>query len=443
MAIKTYRARSVSAALAQIKTDLGPEAVILHTRTQRVGGVFGLGAQTITEITATADMRIARSVAPPRPRPAIASRPASAAAVRILAQKHAALRTPDLPPRVAQDVARLVVPKAPKPSASSGGVFPSRQAPTPEKFQSPPQAPAPQADQFTTEIASLKKMVAQVLHAQRGAPGTAGPEAIERMYLDLIERDVAAELADQVVGRLKTELSHEQQNNPDAVQHAALKHLASFIPMGDAVPPPWKQSGADKPFIVALVGPTGVGKTTTVAKLAANYKLKHNLRVALVTCDTYRIAAVDQLKSYASIIEVPLEVATTPDDVRAACNKLKDMDVILIDTAGRSQRATERIIELRALLDAASPDQTHLVLASSAQKSVLMQAADRFKVLSPTHVILTKLDEAVSLGVLFSVAQRIDAKLSFVTMGQEVPDHIEAGDALRLAARVLEGELVA
>ena len=448
MAIKTYRARSISAALAQIKTDLGPEAVILHTRTQRVGGVLGIGAQTITEITATADMRLARAAAPPRPRPTSATReapastarPHSAAAARVLAQKHAAARAAaEIPKGVAQDVAQIILPKAPfareQPAPAVAQVVEPKPAPAP--------AAAPQADQFAAEIASLKKMVAHVLHAQRGAPGAIGPEALERLYLDLIERDVAAELADQVIAKLKTDLSPEQQQDSDQVRTAAQKHLASFIPVGDAVPPPWKRADGERPFAVALVGPTGVGKTTTIAKLAATYKLKHSLRVGLITCDTYRIAAVDQLKTYAGIIDVPVEVASTPAEVRTACKKLGDVDVILIDTAGRSQRAADRLEETRSLLDAASPDQTHLVLASSAEKGVLMQAADRFGALTPTHVIFTKLDEAVSLGVLLNIARRIHAKLSYVTMGQEVPEHIEAGDAERLAKLVLEGEMVA
>ncbi|MCA9292180.1 MAG: flagellar biosynthesis protein FlhF [Phycisphaerales bacterium] len=445
MAIKTYRARSISAALAQIKADLGPDAVILHTRTHRVGGVFGIGAQTITEITATADMRLARAAAPPHPRPtqstrppAVPARPNSAAAARALAQKHAAARAAaQIPKGVAQDVAQMVLPKAPPQATSSGGTV----AQVIE--HKPVQQPAPQTEQFAAEIASLKKMVAHVLHAQRGAPGAIGPEALERLYLDLIERDVAAELADQVVARLKTELTTEQQQDAEVVRTAARKHVASFIPVGDATPPPWRPAKGDKPFTLALIGPTGVGKTTTVAKLAATYKLQHGLRVGLITCDTYRIAAVEQLKTYANIIDVPIEVASTPDDVQAALKKLQGVDVVLIDTAGRSQRAADRLAETRMLLDAAAPDQTHLVLASSAEKGVLMQAAERFGALAPTHIIFTKLDEAVSLGVLLNVAQRINAKLSFVTTGQEVPDHIEPGDAQRLATLVLEGELVA
>lgn len=448
MAIKTYRARSISAALAQIKSDLGPDAVILHTRTQRVGGVFGIGAQTITEITATADMRVARAAAPPRPRTTAAVRqaptpahPTTAAGARALAQKHASVRAAaDIPRALAQDVARMVVPKAPPPQPASGGAV---QVVEPKPVHQPADAPLPQADLFAAEIASLKKMVAHVLHAQRGAPNAIGPDALERLYLDLIERDVASELADQVIARIKADLSLEQQRDPAAVRASARKHLAACIPVGDATPPPWRPAKGDKPFTVALVGPTGVGKTTTVAKLAATYKLKHALRVGLITCDTYRIAAVDQLKTYASIIDVPLEVASTPDEVRAAMANLRDVDLVLIDTAGRSQRAADRLAETRALLDAAAPDQTHLVLASSSEKGVLMQAAERFATLTPTHVIFTKLDEAVSLGVLLNVAQRINATLSFVTTGQEVPDHIEAGDADRLAQLVLEGELVA
>src|SRR5690606_21837936 len=138
---------------------------------------------------------------------------------------------------------------------------------------------------------------------------------------------------------------------------------------------------------------------------------------------------------------LPLKVVMTPAEMAAACESLADCDVILIDTAGRSPNDTARLDELRSFIDAARPHETHLVLSTAASEAVLLRAAEQFAVAQPNRLILTKLDEAVSFGVVINVAGRLGAKFSFVTTGQEVPDHIEPGHADRLARLVLDGEL--
>jgi flagellar biosynthesis protein FlhF len=188
-----------------------------------------------------------------------------------------------------------------------------------------------------------------------------------------------------------------------------------------------------------LLGPTGVGKTTTVAKLAATYKLRYGFSVGLITSDTYRIAAVDQLRTYASIIGLPIEVVTTPDDMRAAREKLADREFVFVDTAGRSQNDTRRLSELSDLLDAAGPHERHLVLGSALGEVAASRVAEKFRFLSPDRIILTKLDEAVCLGPVLGLARRVGLPYSYVTNGQEVPDHLEPARADRLARLVLDG----
>ncbi len=196
-----------------------------------------------------------------------------------------------------------------------------------------------------------------------------------------------------------------------------------------------------RPLTIALVGPTGVGKTTTIAKLAAAYKLRQGKKVGLITSDTYRIAAVDQLRTYANIIGLPLKVALTPREMAGACGSLADCDVILVDTAGRSQHDKGRLEELAAFIDAATPDETHLVLSATVAEPVLAKAAERFAVLQPTRVIFSKLDEAVHFGVIVNTCRKVGMRVSYVTTGQEVPDEIELAQADRLARLVLDGEL--
>ena len=190
--------------------------------------------------------------------------------------------------------------------------------------------------------------------------------------------------------------------------------------------------------LVALVGPTGVGKTTTTAKLAAHYRLREQRRVGLITVDTYRIAAVDQLRTYADIIDLPMEVASTPHEMRQAIGRLADLDLILMDTAGRSPRDEAQIQELKLLLDEAQPDEVHLVseLRLGRQRR-WPRVSERFAEVGANRLILTKLDEAQGLGSLLPLLRTNRLPLSYVTHGQNVPDDIEVADPVHLAQQIL------
>jgi flagellar biosynthesis protein FlhF len=217
----------------------------------------------------------------------------------------------------------------------------------------------------------------------------------------------------------------------ELVRRELVDHLAEFIPVADGSL--LSTSPDERPFTMALVGPTGVGKTTTVAKIAAAYRLRQGRAVGLITLDTYRIAAVEQLRVYAEIIGVPMQVARSQEELRQILEDMSDLDVVLIDTAGRSQKDVDRILDLRQWLDVAQPHEIHLVLASTASRSVLMNEAEEFSAVGIDRVVLTKLDEAVSFGMLVEVIHSIGKNLSFLTTGQEVPDHIETARSSRLA----------
>jgi flagellar biosynthesis protein FlhF len=260
------------------------------------------------------------------------------------------------------------------------------------------------------------------------------------MYLRLISQEMSDELADQIVNAVRAELSAEQLEDETHVRASMLRHVASFIPVAEQAVPESTSDG--RPLTIALIGPTGVGKTTTLAKLAASFKLRHHRKVALITSDTYRIAAVDQLRTYANIIGLPLEVALTPSEMKVAVDKLSASDVILIDTAGRSQNDDGRLRELQQFIAAANPHEVHLVLSSTAGQKVLLNEAEAFSAIGVHKIVLTKLDEAVSFGMLVNVIRQVGKHLSFVTTGQEVPTHLEIGRAERLAELILGGPVV-
>ncbi|OUX50442.1 MAG: flagellar biosynthesis protein FlhF [Rhodopirellula sp. TMED283] len=193
--------------------------------------------------------------------------------------------------------------------------------------------------------------------------------------------------------------------------------------------------------VVALVGPTGVGKTTTVAKLAAGFRIEARRRVGLLTIDTFRIAAVQQLKAYAEIMDLPMQVVEKPGEMQQALDRLGDVDLVLIDTAGRSPKSDARIEQLVELLRSAQPDETHLVLNATSSASATRLALQGFAPVRPTAAILTKLDEAPHtvgpLSTLASSDQYSGIPLSYVTNGQQVPDDIAQAEAEMLMSRLL------
>lgn len=335
-------------------------------------------------------------------------------------------------------------------------------APTPEPKPAPAASPTPvdaesggQTNaQLRAQINTLQKMMGQVLESTRKtavAVGTNNPSAamptgempppLFALYTKMLDNDVPVELADRMTGSVRDRLDSVELRDEVVVRQALLREIEGTIRTRSEslLTLDHKSSASGRPRVIALVGPTGVGKTTTVAKLAATYKLRHQKKVGLITSDTYRIAAVEQLKTYAGIIGLPLKVANTPEEMAQAVEELGDCDIVVVDTAGRSQHDQRRLDELARFAAAAGPDETHLVLSTTVGDNVLRKTAERFKALGPDRCILTKLDEAVTTGPIAGLCDRIGLPLSFVTVGQEVPDDLEPARVDRLARCVLDG----
>jgi flagellar biosynthesis protein FlhF len=175
---------------------------------------------------------------------------------------------------------------------------------------------------------------------------------------------------------------------------------------------------------MALVGPTGAGKTTSLAKLAARYAVHERARVALITTDTYRVGAAEQLGVYANIVGLPLEVADEPGQIRSALRRFARHDLVLLDTTGCSHFNLRQLKELKELLDAAEPDDVALVLSASTQLQELRTALANFKCAEPNQLLFTKLDETRRYGALLTLACEEGFPLGYFGVGQDVPDDL-------------------
>lgn len=346
----------------------------------------------------------------------------------------------------------------PAPGATAAASRPSVVvAPPVARSAAPTERPSP----VSRELDAISNFVGRVLERGDAEPsrrvaasGSVGsprpphadaPSPVEAaVFARLIGEEVAQDLARRLAAEIAAELepSGEAIVDPDSgalapAAVAALRTRITALLPADGSSPFAILPGRHGPRRIAFIGPTGVGKTTTLAKVAAQLKLHRGLSVGIVAADTYRIAAVDQLRTYAEILGLPIEVAASPREAAEACARLGEVDVILIDTAGRSQNDCMKLSELRAFLAAAAPDETHLVLSATAGARTLAREAEAFGQLGVDRLALTKLDEAAAFGTLVSLVAAFGKPLSFLTHGQEVPDHIEEARGTRLATLLL------
>lgn len=368
MKVKKYEADSIQEALVKIKAELGNDAVLLHTKKLKKGGVLGFLSRERYEVLAASDVQTGDS------------------------------------PYMAE---------------------------ISEKFRS-----------LQGELREMKSFVHTLIKQMKpvAAPPPYPPE-YEELFLKLLQNEVEEKLALKLITTVADEI--KQGGNgaaaPGDVMSLARQKLLERMDAILGAPSPIKLEDHSCK-VVALIGPTGVGKTTTIAKLAANFKLAEEKRVALVTADTYRIAAIDQLKTYAEIINIPVEVVFTPQEMKTGIARHTDKDLILIDTAGRSQRDTQKVFELKDFIEAARPSEIHLVLSATTRYKDILDVVEKFSIMSIQQLLFTKLDEATNYGTMLNVVSKLNKAVSYITTGQNVPEDIEIPDNKKLARSILGEE---
>jgi flagellar biosynthesis protein FlhF len=291
-------------------------------------------------------------------------------------------------------------------------------------------------DDLKQELADVKNVLRNIQDQVKQVKIPALPSLLQEAYHRLIEQDVEEQLAAELVHAVFEHLGAKQSEQRKKVEQELLSRIAGMIKVNTLEQPKKKN-----PVVIALVGPTGVGKTTTIAKLSSVSKLLTHKDVALISADTYRIGAIEQLKTFAAIATIPMDVVYEPSDVRQSLKEFQDKDVIYLDTVGRSQRNENDLIELQSFLKAAKPDEIHLVLNPSMSFKTILDVVERFKVLHPNRVLFTKLDEATTFGRLLNVVYRYNLIVSYICNGQTVPDDLQAADADHLASLVYKGAL--
>jgi flagellar biosynthesis protein FlhF len=254
---------------------------------------------------------------------------------------------------------------------------------------------------------------------------------------DLIETLFNRELNKKTVTVVVNELKkYKEFLHSSNIDNYVLSSLASLVPVHKS-----SFQKKNKPHIVALVGPTGVGKTTCIAKLAAISKIIHNLDVGLISTDTYRLGAIDQLKIFSEISNIDMLVAYEPEDMPKLFDSLKKKDIIFIDTAGRSQKNSDQLLKTGEFLDAVNSDETYLVMSATSGLRTLTDIAERFKPLHPIASVFTKLDEAAAFGNIINIASGFNLPVVYLSNGQVIPDDIISADPDFIANIVYRGKL--
>lgn len=366
MKIKKYVAPTIKEALAKVKQDLGADAVILHSKKlpQRSAGEFA--GQEIFEVTAAIDEL-------DRPR-------------RVRPQ---------------QDPAKFT-----QPDWKKNDAFNRNPAGKPSRFDSGKNA-----------FKSTFHQAAEPLQERR-PPNF--PPFLNKLYNHLLNAGIQFELAEALIQQVRIELKHNRLALPEEIVTMLKAKMAELVPCRRIV-----RSSDQRPYIIALIGPTGVGKTTTLAKMATHPEVYGRDQVAFISSDTYRISAIEQLRTFAQIARIPLEVTYTPTEVSHAIQQHQDKDVILLDTPGRSPNNQQHFAEMDAFLKQAQPDEIHLVINVTTGYEDAANIVDRYNQLRINRLLFTKIDETIAPGNMVNILSRFQKPISLITNGQEVPDDIK------------------
>lgn len=400
MKIKKYIADSMPEALQKVKDDLGPRAVLLNTRQIKKDGALGLLSKRKVEITAALD---------DAPAPA---------------------------PKSAQPSSRLspaqTTPEGLRPAERP----PDPRSPTPDPRREGGGRETLWADRLSREIQDLKESLKTLTQAQNHrAGGLLLPGELRGLSQRLEHAGFETAIISSVVERLLVEPGPGGFEDRESLERQAARLLTQAMPSPAATS---VKQGLRT--VAAFVGASGVGKTTAAAKIAAEFALRAQMRVCLVAADVERVGGLDQMRALAGMIGVPLEVVYTPEEMSKVIRGRRDVDLILIDTAGVGPRERDKLKALEQILKEAAPNETHLILSATTSAPQMADTAEVFRPVGVNRLLFTKLDETTRLGSALTMASRPDLPLSYLTDGRSVPGDIRPADPMELALLAITGK---
>lgn len=409
MQIKKYIALTLKEASQKMKNELGPDAIVLGTRIIEDDPRFG--GKKVFELTAGLD-----EITPDYRQAAPGDTPGTGMPDNLTARRpeNSGFQQPK-PKSFADELAGL-----------SGKIYQNKQ-----------EKPAKGADDQHEALRELLNTDFGKIRKNRENPAPSGNERIQSELKEvreiLLQREIQTRTVDMIMNQLDKYSDFLQPTNID---NYVISTISSMIPVSG-----FEVQKKNKPKIIALVGPTGVGKTTCIAKLSVISKILHNLNIGLISMDTFRLGAIDQLKIFAEISHIDLRVAYETADLPRLVNEFRKKDMIFIDTAGRSQNNTELLKDTRKFLDPLNVDDIYLVLSTTSTTRNMMDVAEKFKVLNYNGIVFTKLDEAVSFGNILNVAAGFNVPVKYLTNGQVIPDDIIAADSEFIANMIYTGKI--
>ncbi|WP_342578310.1 flagellar biosynthesis protein FlhF [Psychrobacillus sp. FSL K6-2843] len=286
------------------------------------------------------------------------------------------------------------------------------------------------ASEIKKELEDLKKMVKSI---QRPQLEQQYPEEFQILLNHLKQQELAEELITSMSDELFVhEINRDSINIEEQIELTKdyIYNLLKDLPFGGI--------SYERKFINVL-GPTGVGKTTTIAKMAARAVLEKKKKVGFITTDTYRIAAIEQLKTYAGLLQAPIEIVYSPKDFQQAVEKFESLDLVFIDTAGRNYKEMKFVEDLQKLIDFKSNTETYLVLSSTSKETDMSVIIEQFVDFPIEKLIFTKIDETNSIGSIINLMVKYNKGLAYYTDGQEVPEDIVEASLEELLDLLLKG----
>ncbi|NMB32946.1 MAG: flagellar biosynthesis protein FlhF [Clostridium sp.] len=399
MKIRRYVGRDTQEAILKVKMDLGSEALILNTRKIKQKGFLKMFSKPLVEILAAVDDYYGINTKKGRNRNEITG-----------GKKNEV--------KMIGDIA--------KETNFKGKLI--------EKEENTD----PLENKINDMELMLNKIYKQIQHPpekSKTSPDKGGSKSLSGIlglfHDNLVKNEVEMDIVEQLIDMA----NKKKKENAGSADTTSIMYnlISSMLGKSSAI----KLREDEKPTIVTFVGPTGVGKTTTLAKIAAHYSLDHKKKVGLITADTYRIAAVEQLKTYAEILGMPLRVVYSEEEIDDAIDEYKDMDIVFIDTAGRSHKNKPQFDELKAFIEKVDADEIFLVLSTTVGMKNCRETVENYSFLKDYKLIFTKLDESSSMGVILNSRYMTNKELSFVTMGQSVPDDIEVANIDKITKNLL------